>query len=176
MYPPLVAYVMDAPDRRPLLAHRETLGLRVGHHDTGWPVTSVFAACLPAWNRPLGWAAVLFLLCFFEPVRYGFWLGQTTALIFPLVVGAVVLQRRQRMLAAGLAVAVAVFIKLTPVVLVAAWLWRGPRRAALWFAVFLALLWTASLATMGVASNAQYRRESPRSAGSISSRSTTRAS
>jgi hypothetical protein len=155
VYPPLVAYAMktmtDVPFSRiaRFWAYASAIMILAALY-------GVFAAYLPAWNRPLGWAAVLLLLCLFEPLRYGFWLGQTTALIFPLVVAAVALQRHERPIAAGLALAVAAFIKLTPIVVVATWLWRGPRRPAAWFAIFLALLWTASLATMGVASNVQY--------------------
>jgi len=155
VYPPLVAWLMKPMTAVPfsriarLWAYASALMVLAG-------VYFVLAAYLPSWNRPLRWAGVLFLLCFFEPLRYGFWLGQTTALIFPLVIGAIVLQRHQRVAAAGLALAVAVFIKLTPVVLAAVWIWRGPRRAAAWFTLFLALLWTASVATMGVASNAAY--------------------
>jgi hypothetical protein len=155
VYPPLVAYVMQA-----------TTAVRFSQLARTWAYASafmtlagvylIFAAYLPEWNRPLVWSAVLFLVCAFEPIRYGFWLGQTTAFIFPLVMAAIVLQRRGRSVAGGLAIAAAVFIKLTPVVLVATWLWRGPRRMVAWFALFLAVLWTASLVTMGLASNVAY--------------------
>jgi hypothetical protein len=155
VYPPLVAYVMQALAAVPF----QTIA-------TVWVYTSVplmllgvyltFIAYLPAWNRPLVWAALLVALCAFEPLRYGFWLGQTTALIYPLVMAAVVLQRRDQPLGAGLTLACATFIKWTPAVLLLVWLWRGPRRAVIWCGVFLAALWMASLATMGIETNAAY--------------------
>jgi alpha-1,2-mannosyltransferase len=89
-------------------------------------------------------------------VRYGFWLGQTTSLIFLLVVGALALQRRGQHAAAGVALAIAAFVKLTPVVLALPWLWRGPRRAFAWFCAAGAALWGLSLAVAGWGLHAQY--------------------
>ena len=62
----------------------------------------------------LALTAVFLALCLFEPALYGFWLGQTSAVIFALVMCAMALQRVGFPLSAGGALAVATFVKITP--------------------------------------------------------------
>jgi hypothetical protein len=155
VYPPLVAWAMQPFAR---------VGMRDVMAGWTWLAAALTLAALwlalrryaPAWNRPLVWAGVLALLCLFEPVRYGFWLGQTTPLILVLVLGANVLARDRRDVGAGVALALAAFIKLTPALFALIWLWRGPRRAFAWFTAATAILWLASLARFGTDLHAEY--------------------
>jgi hypothetical protein len=158
VYPPLVAFGMKALAgvRFTTIARTWTwlsaLLLLAGLH----LVSAAYAPAWTFWKRPLPWAVLLLLLCAFEPIRYGFWLGQTTAIIFPLVVAALLLQRRGRSAAAGIALALAAFVKLTPIVFLGIWIWRGPRRAAVWCIGVLVLLWAVSIASMGVDTHLAY--------------------
>ncbi len=92
----------------------------------------------------------------FEPVRYMFWLGQTTPMIFAAVLGAIVLLRRGRPLSAGLLMALPAFVKLTPLVFGLVWLWQKRWRALAGLSGGVATLATASIATMGWACNVTY--------------------
>ena len=96
----------------------------------------------------LALTAVFLALCFFEPALYGFWLGQTSAVIFALVMCAIALQRAGLPLSAGGALAVATFVKITPGIFVLIWLWRGPHRAVAGFLLASMALWLASLVTV----------------------------
>jgi hypothetical protein len=154
VYPPLVAALMAAMS-----------GISYAAMAWWWGVISVAlcllgvmlarAVYLPRTSL-FALAAVLVALCAFEPVLYGFWLGQTTALIFPLVMGALLLQRTGHLAPAGMLLSAAAFIKITPGVLALVWIWRGPRRAAAWFALTLAALWALSIAVMGWDVHAEY--------------------
>jgi alpha-1,2-mannosyltransferase len=78
---------------------------------------------------PLGGAAVLVFLHQFEPMRAAAELGQTTPLVLLAIVGAFVLDARDRQVGAGLALAFATALKLTPglfiVALLVARRWRA---------------------------------------------------
>jgi hypothetical protein len=148
VYPPLVAWLL-APFESVSFAALERTWAALSVVFVLIGVYLVIAVYVPKWCDPLAGAGVLLALCAYEPLRYGFWLGQTTSIIFPLVIGAVALQRHERPRAAGLMLAVAAFIKITPAALALVWLWRGPRRAAAWCAIGLAVLWLASLAVLG---------------------------
>ncbi|HEY5950371.1 MAG TPA: glycosyltransferase family 87 protein [Kofleriaceae bacterium] len=67
---------------------------------------------------PLGGAAVLVFLHQLEPMRAAAELGQTTPLVLLAIVGAFVLDARDRQVGAGLALAFATALKLTPALLV----------------------------------------------------------
>jgi hypothetical protein len=165
VYPPLVAVALQPISNVPMATV-----LRI------WTAFSVLLVALslylivrvysPDWN-PLLWTGVLLVASsVFEPVRYGLWLSQATALIVPLVVGAVACERRGRHRLAGAMLALAVFIKLTPAVLVLTWAWRGPRRALAWCCGTLFVLWGLSYAAVGTAANLAYL-ERVRSIGHI---------
>jgi hypothetical protein len=155
VYPPLIAVGM-----RPLAWLRFTtvrqawtlLSLAL----TFLSIMLVIHLYLPEWSKSWKLGLVLFALCAFEPLLYGFWLGQTTAIILPMVTGAMILQRRDRYWAAGLVLALATFIKLTPIVIAVTWLWRGPRRAFIWTLAGLGALWGLSIAIGGIALNMAY--------------------
>jgi hypothetical protein len=155
VYPPLVAFVMQPAAHVPFtVLSRVWAALSILFILAG--IAFMLAAYVPAAQTPLAWAGLLVALCWFEPLRYGFWLGQTTAIIFPLLMGAVLLQRRGYPAAAGAVLALAAFVKITPLVLALVWVWRGPRRAAAACAVTLAALWAVSLAVLGPAVHAAY--------------------
>jgi alpha-1,2-mannosyltransferase len=154
VYPPLVAYATQFGSAMPfdsmmlLWTLLSTLFLLIGLYCT----LRVYApTAKPAW------VAVLFLaLCAYEPLLYGLWLGQTTSLVFALTMGGIALQREQRWRAAGCCVALAAFVKLTPIVIALVWLWRGPRRAAAYCGATLVGLWGVSIALMGTAVTVEY--------------------
>jgi len=154
VYPPLVAYTMQFVSAMPfdsmmlLWTLLSTLLLLIGFYCT----VRVYA---PLAN-PVWCAVVVLALCAFEPLLYGLWLGQTTSLVFALTMGGIALQREGRWLAAGCCVALAAFVKLTPIVIALIWLWRGPRRAAAGCAAALVGLWSVSFALMGTAVNVEY--------------------
>jgi len=152
---PLVAYAM-----KPLAA------LPFGTVRRGWLLASTIAVLaglwltlriyLPWFQQPLGWALVLAALCAFEPLHYGLWLGQTTAFVFLLVVLALALERARWPVAAGLVLALAAFIKVTPALLALVWLWRGPRRALGGLAGGLSALAVLSVAVAGLSLHRAY--------------------
>jgi hypothetical protein len=154
VYPPLVAYAMQFVSSMPfdsmmlLWTLLSSLLLLIGFYCTV-RVYAPFAN--PAWL-----AVFVLALCAYEPLRYGLWLGQTTSLVFALTMGGIALQREKRWLAAGCCVALATFVKLTPIVIALVWLWRGPRRAAACCAAALVGLWGVSIALMGFAVNVEY--------------------
>lgn len=157
VYPPLVAFVAQPLGR---------IGFSVTQ--SAWAAASILfllagvqltlIVYMPGSRSPLIFGAVTVLLCLFEPVRYAFWLGQTTPAIFALVMGAIYLQRTGRPALSGVLLAVASFVKLTPAVLALIWLWRGPRRAAYWCGAGFAALWGASVALAGWEINLVYVR------------------
>ena len=154
VYPPLVAYAMQFGAVMPfdsmmlLWTLLSTLFLLIGFYCT---VRVYVPGASPAW------LAVLFLaLCAYEPLLYGLWLGQTTSLVFALTMGGIALQREGRWRAAGCCVALAAFVKLTPIVIALVWLWRGPRRAAAYCAAALVGLWGVSSALMGTGVTVEY--------------------
>jgi hypothetical protein len=154
VYPPLVAWLMRPVAAVPfarVMAAWTWLSLLF----LVLTIRLVFATYLPRANRPLSWAVVLAALTVFEPVRYGFWLGQTTSVIVLLVLLALWLARRGRP-GAGVALGIAAFVKLTPALFALIWLWRGPRRAFAAFAATLLALGGLSLATMGPALQVEY--------------------
>jgi hypothetical protein len=111
---------------------------------------------LPRYVGPAGLAWTLIAACAFEPVVYGFWLGQTTAITFFMLMAAVTVERRRMWAAAGFLVAVAAFVKITPILIALIWFWRGRRRAAYASAAALAGLWVVSIMVHGLALNLAY--------------------
>jgi alpha-1,2-mannosyltransferase len=69
---------------------------------------------------------------------------------------AVTIERRGIWAAAGLLVAMAAYVKITPILLAIVWLWRGQRRAAYACAAALAGLWALSLVVHGLTLNLAY--------------------
>jgi Glycosyltransferase family 87 len=104
-------------------------------------------------RTPLAFAGLALALSLFEPIRYALWLGQTTPLVFLCVMFALVAAARDRPLFAGVALAVPVFVKLTPVLFVLPWLWRRRYRAAAALACALGALALGSVAVAGAGTN-----------------------
>jgi alpha-1,2-mannosyltransferase len=156
VYPPLAAYAMQLVSALPLhttmllWSLASTLFLLIGFYCT---LRTYLPQASPAWL-----ALGFLVLCVFEPLLYGLWLGQTTSLVFALTMGGIALQRQGRLFAAGACLAVAAYVKLTPILLVVVWIWRGPRRAAVYCGGVLAALWGLSLLLMGVGPNVEYLR------------------
>ena len=154
VYPPLVAYAMQFASALQLHTTMllwtvvSTLLLLAGFQAT---VRTYLPAAHPIWL-----AVAVLALCAFEPLLYGLWLGQTTSAVFALTMGAIALQRRGRLAGAAICLALAAYVKLTPIVVAAVWIWRGPRRAAIYCGVALAALWGLSLALMGAGPNIEY--------------------
>ena len=92
----------------------------------------------PYFLRPLPFAAILALVFFCRPFTYAMWLVQTHALYLVLVVAGLLLApaetpanaRRNRPILAGLLVALAAAVKITPAALLVYWLVARRWRAA----------------------------------------------
>ncbi len=100
-------------------------------------------------------AAVMSVMCVFEPTLYAFWLGQTTPFIFLLVALAFSLGDK-RPHVGGVCLGVATFVKLTPVLLFLPWLATKKFRAIAAGCTSLALLGCASVFTCGIEVNSTY--------------------
>jgi alpha-1,2-mannosyltransferase len=148
---PLVAHMA-----RPLAA----LGFDVARRI--WLVVSTLAILTCLWllerlyvppdaRSPLVRSGVMLALIPFAPVTYALLLGQTTPVVLLLVLCAMWAQRNDRPVVAGLLLAPAAFLKVTPVVFALLWLWRGPRRAAFVCLGAVALLGATSLLLDGPA-------------------------
>jgi hypothetical protein len=92
-----------------------------------WLLDIHFRLRLATW---FGAAAALVFLHQFEPMRSSAELGQTTPLVFLAIVGALVLDARERPIGAGLCLAFAIVLKLTPALLIVGFLVRRRWRAA----------------------------------------------
>ncbi len=96
----------------------------------------------PRLLRPAAISVVVLALFFSEPFLFAMELVQTHALLLLLTIAGIVLAQRNRPLTAGLCVACAAAIKITPGVLVVYWLAKRGWRAALslmgWSALLLA--------------------------------------
>ena len=95
----------------------------------------------PTLLRPLPLLCVLGVLWFFTPFQYSMQLMQTHIFFVLAMVGAVMLADRERPVAAGLLLAFAATVKITPGVLVVYWLVRRQWRSALSAAVWAVALW-----------------------------------
>jgi alpha-1,2-mannosyltransferase len=100
---------------------------------------------------PLGGAAVLVFLHQLEPMRAAAELGQTTPLVLLAIVGAFVLDARDRQIGAGVALAFAAAIKLTPGLLIVPLLVARRWRAVIAFAAATAAMLVVGLIGAGAA-------------------------
>jgi hypothetical protein len=103
-------------------------------------------------------AALMLAMVPFEPVRYSFWLAQTTPFVVLFLLGSLALVRRERLVVAGLIMSVPAFIKLTPLVFVVVWAWQRRWRALAGLGAGLAALAVLSVSTMGIACHVAYVR------------------
>lgn len=107
-------------------------------------------------TRPAALAAALLVVTLSEPMRYSLFLGQTTPIVLFAVVYALYLARQGHPVPAGLLLALATAIKLTPVIVVVYWLWTRRRRAAASFTVSIVTIAAASVLLVGWQSNLDY--------------------
>jgi alpha-1,2-mannosyltransferase len=105
---------------------------------------------------PLGAAAALVFLHQFEPMRSAAELGQTTPLVFLAIVGAFVLDARDRQVGAGLALAFATALKLTPGLLIVPLLLGRRWRALGAFAAAMAVVLLVGVIGAGAAATATW--------------------
>jgi len=107
--------------------------------------------------RPAPLAAILLVVTVSEPLRYSLFLGQTTPLVLFAMVYAIHLSRQGHPVPAGILLALATAIKITPVIVALYWLWnRRQRRSAMTFAVSMALIIAASVLLVGWQANVDY--------------------
>ncbi len=97
----------------------------------------------PSLLHPLPIALVLLCFWFSQPFQYAMFLMQTHALFFFLAVASLMLAERDRPIAAGLLLACAAAVKLTPGVLVIYWVmtrrWKAAASTVAWSAVLMLL-------------------------------------
>lgn len=155
VHPPLVAWLAQPLTRAPFatVVHVWLVLSAFALAAALWLSLDVFA---PRWRNAPTLAALMFAMLAFEPARYSFWLAQTTPWIMLAVVGALALERRDKLLLAGLVMSLAAFVKLTPLVFALIWLWQGKRRALAGLGAGLGGLSVVSVATMGIDANVTF--------------------
>lgn len=110
----------------------------------------------PGVRGPLAAAVMVGALLSFEPIRYGFALGQTTPFIFALTMGALLAASRARPLTAGSLLALAAFVKLTPLAFAIAWIAAKRWKALAAMAAVFAALALLSIGVAGLAPHLEY--------------------
>lgn len=103
----------------------------------------------PKFLEPIKTAILLLAVSASYPYQYSIWLGQTHALFIFLTVAALLLAEAERPVWAGLLLALACAVKITPGFIFLYWLCGGRGRAALWFAVFSGALLGLTIAAVG---------------------------
>jgi hypothetical protein len=116
-------------------------------------------------TSPGAWAALLFALLPFEPIRYTLWLGQTTPFVVLLVMLALRAADRRSTGWAGALLAGPAFVKLTPALFVVPWVFERRSRAVVAFAIALASLAALSVAVAGLGTNLAYVARAARIGG-----------
>jgi hypothetical protein len=100
--------------------------------------------------KPLPLTILLAAIAISTPFKYALWLVQTHALFMMLTVAALYWASRDQPLKAGVLLAIACAVKITPGLLVIYWLVGGRYRAALWFVVCSSVLFALTIATAGL--------------------------
>ncbi len=103
----------------------------------------------PAFFNPLAVAVVVLALGLSQPFQYAMFLNQTHMLLVFLTVAALLLAERGWPVTAGLLLAYAASVKVTPGLLVVYWLMTRRWKAALWTILWSALLWFLTVAAVG---------------------------
>ncbi len=110
----------------------------------------LIATCwAPELLQPIPIAVIALCLWFFEPFQYALALMQTHVLYFLLTLAALILAERRRPISAGVLLALAAAVKITPAALVLYWLLTRRWKAAASMAVTSALLWGAAYLAVG---------------------------
>lgn len=103
----------------------------------------------PALFRPLPVALICALFYRAEPLRYALALTQTHAIFLLITLVAVLLAQRNRPITAGILLALAASMKITPAFLILYWLARREFKAALSFVISFAALLAITFLTAG---------------------------
>ena len=102
----------------------------------------------PTLLTPISFAVILVALWFSQPFQYAMFLMQTHALFFFLTIASLLLAERKRPLLAGLLLACAAAVKITPAVLLLYWVLTRKWKAAVsmigWSVVLLAVTYVAA--------------------------------
>jgi hypothetical protein len=104
----------------------------------------------PIFRNPVWLAGILLILIVFEPTQYTLFLSQTHPIFIFLTLLAVFLADRGRNVWAGLALALAAAVKITPAFLVLYWLLSRRFRASVSFFLWSGGLAAATLAIVGL--------------------------
>ncbi len=99
--------------------------------------------------NPLAVGTLLAAVVLTTPFQYSMWLVQTHSLFLAFSLGAVVLASSRRSLAAGVLLAIAAMVKITPGALVIYWLFRRQWRAAFWFFLWSLVFWGFACLAVG---------------------------
>lgn len=116
-----------------------------------------FAGCIaliawfwtPGLLRPLPIALLLLVLWFSQPFQYAMLLMQTHVLFLLLTLASLVLAEKKRPGLAGLLLACAAAVKITPAILIVYWLVRKQWRPVLSTVAWSALLWILTVVATG---------------------------
>lgn len=116
-----------------------------------------FAGCIgliawfwtPSLFRPVPIAAVIVALWFSQPFQYAMFLMQTHVLFLLLTLASLIFAERKRPGLAGLLLACAAAVKVTPAILVIYWLVRRQWKPALFTIAWSALLWAITVRIAG---------------------------
>ena len=155
IYPPLMAYAFvplarpDLTEMKPVIVHAELvlLALMIGLACWQWH---------PQWLQPGPMALMLLLATFSAPLQVAVSCLNIHPLVLACVVLAIIAAQRNAAPLAGAALAVAVFIKLVPGVLLLYWLAQRRWACAAWCAAALLLLSLLSLAVAGLPAHLSY--------------------
>ncbi len=86
----------------------------------------------PGWCRPLAYTGLLALVLLSTPFQSAEWLNQIQMIVVLLIVSALMFEQRGWNGLAGAAAAVAIMLKVSPAVILVAWLCAGRLRPILW--------------------------------------------
>lgn len=103
----------------------------------------------PSFYNPVAMAVVCVLLALSQPFQYAMSLNQTHMLIVLMTLAALLLAEKDRPALAGLLLACAAAVKITPGLLVAYWVLTGRWKAALSTLAWSAALWAGTVLAVG---------------------------
>jgi alpha-1,2-mannosyltransferase len=120
-----------------------------------------FVSFLLVETIPIEAAAALAALAsiFLESAAQCIWLGQVTPIMFLLVAGALLAYQTRRPSLAGALLGVAVFLKITPIVLLLVWIVHRSRKALAGFVAGVAVPAALSLLSMGFSLHVTYAKK-----------------
>ena len=155
IYPPLIAYALaplaglDLAEAKPVVLHAELvlLALMIGLACWQWR---------PQWLQPAPMALMLLLTLTSAPLHVAIACMNIHPLVLACVMLAMVAAQRNAPRLAGASLALAIFIKVLPAVLLLYWLAQRRWASAAWCAAALALLTLLSLGVAGLPLHLSY--------------------